>query len=1097
MPDQVDRAKHWLRRKAEKLHLRSRPSSGLTRPLSPAPNSTVSDTNVPGVPTDSGFAGTADRLSVDGGSVPAMPDEDLQTTVISSANPDRLIASGDRRTISAPMPGQVLTATAAKPTAEESATAILTVTLELVGKVLKIVHPVIGAAADLMLEILTVYKDVRSTSKQRNTFLAKVTDLSQDVCRMVLRMQSTNSLSLIGRLKPDIDTYTKLLKKASEFIKVYDTQWRLLQIAIPKEFAAKFTSLADELDSFGSRFRSNRLVDLAIKQENDGKILSEVHAIILQEYLVAWLKPFPDMDEKHLEIARHHKPETGNWILEGDTFITWLNQPGSLWIRGESGSGKSVLSSAVINRLLADKQGFIELGDSIPRAVVFFYFDFKDKGGYPVENSLRHMVLQLSKQSPQSHQILHRLHRSKGGTKPSYGDLLKVFKELLLKLGCTYVVLDALDECRESRESDGQLLTLISTLQNWTQTPLHLLITSQPWSIFIENLENVPFIELSPHETQKDIKLFVSSELHTNRKLQTWATDTAAADSITEQVLQKSSGMFRLAACLVDELSRHQRKAPKTLENILAELPTELYDIYSRWLDEIHSDDFVYVKAILCWLIYHKSGGNNAALPLESLADAIAFDFSDSNQYVYNLALRQQKEEDILRGLEGLVTRDHSGSSNPGVVLTHASVQDYLLSEQFKNQFDCDLSADHSHTFMAQTCIGYLLHFSDYPLSKDTIQDFPLAKYAAENWCIHLVQAHDRNSLFLQAMKLLEEGSTQYEAFLSQYTTSRPATPLHLCCWEGYLEGVQALVTERNIEIQEKGLTPLDIASLQGNKGIVQLLLDKGAKINTSLEEYGTMLQLAAAGLTTREMLLLILEKVADVNTQGGAYGTALQEASRRGDVGVVKRLIERGANMNARGNGYGTALEVAAFSGQLKMVELLIGREVSMDSNGGERVKLSASVNIQDQRTGYMALQAAALGGWLDIVQSLLEGGAGVNAEDVMGPTPLQAALYGGHVHIAELFLDKEADVNSRGGEYPSALQAALYGGHIDITWRLLDNGADVNAQCGEYPTALQSAIYGGHLEIARFLLEHRANAMSMEKGHEQQLSPGTHLQR
>ncbi|KAF8196321.1 hypothetical protein K438DRAFT_1760480 [Mycena galopus ATCC 62051] len=994
MPNALrDRVK-WLK---EKLRPRWRSSSRPTTPLYPAPNSAVSDTNNAfGVQADS--EDTVDKLSAGSMFVTAMPDENLQATVVSNTNPNRLTVSVDRPVISQPSLGHGPTATAAKfPTAQESAITGAAAALRLVQSIANIVKkvPVIAPAAALMSEILTIYEGVKNMSDQRRTLLAKVEELSLDVCRMVLRMEATGSLDLIGQLKPDIDTYTELLVKASGYIKEYDAQSKTLHALVAKDFAGKFSALTQELVSFGSTFR------------------------------------------KHEDIGNHRKPGTGLWILERNDFITWQHNPGSLWIRGPYENSRFREDSAVINALLAYRQLFIARRDPKPPAVAFFYFDFKDKESHQVKKALQDLVLQLSAQSPKPYETLHELYveSNNGQTLPTYKDLMNVFEKLLLEIQDTYIVLDALDECQEP--DFEQLLNLMSKLQSWTRTtPLHLLITSQPRNLFNENSMDMPCIELSSYITHEDIKLFVSSELHARRNLKNWAPQTY----ITEKILQKSSGMFRLAACLLDELSR-RRPDPDELDKILDSLPNELFGIYSWWLEAIPRADFVYAQGALRWLMYHKSGGG---LHLESLADAIAFNFSTPAQYMYWPAQRMVNKEMIPRWLEGLVALDYS-SLNPRVVLAHASVQDYLFSRQSEEKFQCDLSADISHTFIAQTCTGCLLYFTDHPLNEDTYVH-PLGEYAASYWLHHLVQGHDRGILFTAAMQLLEEGSVQHDILIQFYTKkhhSAPAPPLHLCCREGYIEGVHALLTNTNIEIQDEECTPLHIASSRGHKDIAQLLLEKGANLHASMGPYGTLLQLAAAGMIKKVILLLLLAKGADVNAEGGWYGTALQEASRRGDIGLVKLLVQEGANMNAR------ALEVAAFSGQLKMVEFLIGREVDMDSNdatGG---------------TGYMALQAAALGGWLDIVQCLLDSKAAVNAE----------ALYGGHGDIAELFLYRKADVNARGGAYPTALQAALYGGHINIAWELLKNEADVNAKCGGYPTALESAIYGGHIEIAHFL--------------------------
>jgi hypothetical protein len=196
-------------------------------------------------------------------------------------------------------------------------------------------------------------------------------------------------------------------------------------------------------------------------------------------------------------------------------------------------------SSSVISQLFGDAQLFKDLPNSPPPpAIAFFYFDFKDKTGQNVQIALRRIILQLSTQSPNPYKALDTWYtQCKGQTLPTYHDLINILKELLLELGRTYIVLDALDECEESDQD--QLLKFISTLQDWTKTPIHLLITSQPRTTFTQNFHSVVCMTLEPHVIEKDIEVFVASEL-LKPSMKTWASHSKI---VTERVVKKSSGM--------------------------------------------------------------------------------------------------------------------------------------------------------------------------------------------------------------------------------------------------------------------------------------------------------------------------------------------------------------------------------------------------------------------------------------------------------------------------------------------------------------------------------------------------------------------------
>lgn len=162
-----------------------------------------------------------------------------------------------------------------------------------------------------------------------------------------------------------------------------------------------------------------------------------------------------------------------------------------------------------------------------------------------MESALRRIILQLSAHSPNGHRALEKWYTlSNGQTLPTYRDLQGVLKELLLELGRTCIVLDALDECQDT-ELDN-LVSLVSMLRSWTQSPLHLLITTQPRSIFTENFGDVTCVSPTFKVTEKDIRSFVADELRSDRyKLKAWASRPAGPNipNIVERIVQKSHGM--------------------------------------------------------------------------------------------------------------------------------------------------------------------------------------------------------------------------------------------------------------------------------------------------------------------------------------------------------------------------------------------------------------------------------------------------------------------------------------------------------------------------------------------------------------------------
>ncbi|KAJ7137873.1 ankyrin repeat-containing domain protein [Mycena epipterygia] len=185
-------------------------------------------------------------------------------------------------------------------------------------------------------------------------------------------------------------------------------------------------------------------------------------------------------------------------------------------------------------------------------------------------------------------------------------------------------------------------------------------------------------------------------------------------------------------------------------------------------------------------------------------------------------------------------------------------------------------------------------------------------------------------------------------------------------------------------------------------------LSDQGVGVNTEGGYHGNALQ-AASYEGNKQVVQLLLENGADVNAQGGHHGNALQAASLSGHKQLVQFLIEEGANVNAQGGHYGNALQGAASQGLELLVQLLIEK--------------GANVNAQGGFWGN-ALQAASARGYTNVVRLLLENGANSQTGQYgQYGSPLQAASAKGHKRVAQLLIHHGADIIAVKSYQPSYL--------------------------------------------------------------------------
>ena len=100
-------------------------------------------------------------------------------------------------------------------------------------------------------------------------------------------------------------------------------------------------------------------------------------------------------------------------------------------------------------------------------------------------------------------------------------------------------------------------------------------------------------------------------------------------------------------------------------------------------------------------------------------------------------------------------------------------------------------------------------------------------------------------------------------------------------------------------------------------------------------------------------------------------------------------------------------------------------------------------SYNIANANTIDTDLFKAATIGNKELVESLIQQGADVNAQNKEGATALMLAAGKGNKDIAELLIQHGANVNIRSNENVSALDLALYFKHYDIADLLQKHGA------------------------------------------------------
>lgn len=122
----------------------------------------------------------------------------------------------------------------------------------------------------------------------------------------------------------------------------------------------------------------------------------------------------------------------------------------------------------------------------------------------------------------------------------------------------------------------------------------------------------------------------------------------------------------------------------------------------------------------------------------------------------------------------------------------------------------------------------------------------------------------------------------------------------------------------------EDGQPPLHVALQEGCREIVELLLQRGAAIET-LGYHGWHPLHIPASLGNLELVDLCLAHGADIEARSHTGQTPLHKAASSRSVAVVRRLLEAGADPSATNDRGMTALHIAAHQNDLAIVRLLV----------------------------------------------------------------------------------------------------------------------------------------------------------------------------
>jgi hypothetical protein len=374
-------------------------------------------------------------------------------------------------------------------------------------------------------------------------------------------------------------------------------------------------------------------------------------------------------------------------------------------------------------------------------------------------------------------------------------------------------------------------------------------------------------------------------------------------------------------------------------------LPETLDETYERTLREINKADWEFAHRLFQFVVVA-----SRPLRVEELAELLAFDFKAGPIPKFHESWRLEDPVDaVLSACTSLLAVvDVKGS--PVIQFSHFSVKEFLTSARLAKSSDIihrryHVSMTPAHTLASQACLGTLLHLDKDVITRDSLDDYPLAEYAAEHWVYH-AQFEEVSQSVEDGMKQLFDPSKPHLTVCiwihnpespwlkrndrDEKPSPTPRSPLHYTAFWGLHSIVHFLVIELSQDVRSRSVTddatPLHLASRYGHKQVASFLLEHGADVSAR-EKYGNSPLHLALRWGHVEVAHMLIEHGADVSARDGDEKTPLHLALQEGHVEIAHMLIERGADVLAQDGDEKIPLHLALRWGHVEVAYMLIER--------------------------------------------------------------------------------------------------------------------------------------------------------------------------
>ena len=325
---------------------------------------------------------------------------------------------------------------------------------------------------------------------------------------------------------------------------------------------------------------------------------------------------------------------------------------------------------------------------------------------------------------------------------------------------------------------------------------------------------------------------------------------------------------------------------PGNIQDILNRLPATLDETYERTLQEIKETKWEFAQRLLVCVTV-------ASRPLlvEELAEILAFDFKSGAIPKFHKDWRLKNPVKAVLSacstLLSVVDVETSLGTSRVVQFAHFTVKEFLTSNRFaekpgniSRRYHISMSA--AHTFVAQACLGVLLHLDNNIASRD-LTEFLLAEYAAQHWFEHACFEGVSQDAVEGMKQLFDQTKPHFSIWLSIHDPTVPSwkrhlraqgpsspcgTPLHYAAFCGLHNIAMILAIEHPQDVNSQNFdgasSPLHLALRMGHPDLARMLVEHGADVSAQ-DEAGLSVLHSAVENDHVDFAWMLVERGADI----------------------------------------------------------------------------------------------------------------------------------------------------------------------------------------------------------------------------------------